>query len=38
MTNNNFNTGLNPVAVYSNAELQKKQILEENRGKSGIYL
>jgi len=33
---NPFN--LNPVAVYSNAELQRKQILEENKGKPGIYL
>lgn len=33
---NPFN--LNPVAVYLNAELQRKQILEENKGKSGIYL
>jgi hypothetical protein len=29
---------LNPAAVYSNAELQRKQILEENKGKPGIYL
>jgi len=28
---------LNPVVVYANAELQKDQILKENRGKSGIY-
>lgn len=27
----------NPVAVYSNAELQKKKIIQENRGKTGIY-
>lgn len=26
------------MATYTNAELQKKQILEENKGKSGIYL
>jgi len=26
------------VIIYSNAELQKKSILAENKGKSGIYL
>jgi hypothetical protein len=28
---------LNPVATYENAKLQKKQILAENKGKTGIY-
>jgi hypothetical protein len=28
---------LNPVATYENAKLQKKQILQENKGKTGIY-
>jgi hypothetical protein len=27
----------NPVAVYLNAHLQKKFILRENKGRSGIY-
>lgn len=26
-----------PVKVYNNADLQKKQILIENKGKSGVY-
>lgn len=26
-----------PLVIYSNADLQKKQILKENRGKLGIY-
>ena len=33
---NNLNK-ISPVAVYSNASLQKKQILQDNKGKSGIY-
>ncbi len=28
---------INPVATYENAKLQKKQILDENNTKSGIY-
>jgi hypothetical protein len=28
---------LNPVATYENAKLLKKQILQENKAKSGIY-
>lgn len=31
------NPNINPVAIYTNADLQKKQILEENKAKSGIY-
>ena len=27
-----------PVKVYANADIQKLEILNENRGKSGIYL
>lgn len=27
-----------PVVVYTNVDLQMKQILEENKGKSGIYI
>jgi hypothetical protein len=30
-------SGVVPVAVYSDADLQRKQILDENRGKSGVY-
>lgn len=26
-----------PVIKYPNAELQKKQILQDNKGKAGIY-
>lgn len=33
---NNFNN-FTPVAVYENTKLQKKQILCENNGKTGIY-
>jgi hypothetical protein len=28
---------LNPVATYENAKLLKKQILQENKAKAGIY-
>jgi hypothetical protein len=37
--NNNLssNPNLTPVVVYENAKLQKKQIMAENKGKSGIY-
>lgn len=28
---------LNAICIYHNADVQKKQILEENNGKSGIY-
>jgi group I intron endonuclease len=28
---------LYPAAIYENAKLQKKQILQENQGKTGIY-
>jgi hypothetical protein len=28
---------LNPVATSAKAKLQKKQILQENKGKSGVY-
>nr|YP_010218590.1 ribosomal protein S3 [Morchella brunnea]UBU98354.1 ribosomal protein S3 [Morchella brunnea] len=31
------NPNINPVAIYSNAELQQKGILSENKGKSGVY-
>lgn len=30
------NPNINPVAIYSNAELQQKEILSENKGKSGF--
>lgn len=33
----NDNNNVNPVVVYSNADTQKKEIMEENRGRSGIY-
>jgi hypothetical protein len=26
-----------PVITYTNADTQKKQIIEENKGRSGIY-
>jgi len=29
--------GVIPVVSYSNADLDKKSIFKENRGKSGIY-
>lgn len=28
---------LNPVATYENAKLKEKQIMQENKGKTGIY-
>jgi len=28
---------LKPAVVYTNADTQKKQIIEENKGRSGIY-
>lgn len=34
---NQNNSDLTPVVVYENAELQKKQIKQENKGISGIY-
>jgi pyridoxine/pyridoxamine 5'-phosphate oxidase len=34
MTNTNK---LEPVRIYNNAESQKGAIIEENRGKSGVY-
>ena len=40
---NNFNNPHNnaapitPVKVYPNAELSRKQIITENKGKSGVY-
>lgn len=34
----NNNKLLKPIKIYKNAELQKKQILKENKNKSGIYL
>ena len=46
-TNNNKSTidrslrgsyNLNPRTTYSNPDLQKEQILKENKGKSGIYI
>jgi group I intron endonuclease len=33
----NDNNNVNPAVVYLNADTQKKEIMEENRGKSGIY-
>ena len=33
----NDNSELVPVAVYENSDLQKVDILKENKGKSGIY-
>lgn len=27
-----------PVAIYNNADIQKKQILSENKGKAGVYM
>jgi len=33
-----FSTNWTPVKVYENADLQKLEILEENQGKSGIYM
>ena len=36
-----FHTANNPVVpvkVYANADIQKLEILNENRGKSGIYM
>jgi hypothetical protein len=41
MKKNNYqlsNTNITPVAVYENAKLQEKQIKQENKGLSGIYL
>lgn len=44
MTSNNilemirFYSSYTPVVKYPNTELQKSQILEENKGKSGIYI
>lgn len=35
MKNNNNN--FIPVAIYENAKLQQKQIMKENKGKSGVY-
>jgi hypothetical protein len=32
------NSPIISTAVYSNAELQKSQILKENKGKAGVYL
>jgi len=34
----NDNNELVPVAVYENSDLQKSDILKENKGKSGIYM
>jgi len=34
----NDNSELVPVAVYENSDLQKVDILKDNKGKSGIYL
>jgi hypothetical protein len=31
------NPNISPVATYSNAELQNKVILDDNRGKPGVY-
>jgi hypothetical protein len=28
---------LNPVATYDNAKVSKKQIMQENKGLSGVY-
>lgn len=36
--NRAFSTNWTPVKVYANADLQKQEILEENKGKSGIYM
>jgi hypothetical protein len=35
--NINDNNNVNPVVVYANADTQKKEIMEENAGKTGIY-
>jgi len=37
MNNNNNNNLILPVKSYENADIQKIQILKENRGKSGVY-
>jgi group I intron endonuclease len=31
------NSSIIPIKTYSNAQLQKEEILKENKGKSGIY-
>jgi hypothetical protein len=31
------NSPVTPVAVYSNAESSKSQIIKDNKGKSGVY-
>jgi hypothetical protein len=36
-SNKNY-SDLTPVVVYENADIQKKQIYLENKGRSGIYL
>ena len=36
-SSNNSSTSSFPVAVYGNSDLMKRQILEENKGRCGIY-
>jgi hypothetical protein len=36
-SSDNNSNNLNPVATYSNPDIQKDQIYSENKGKSGIY-
>lgn len=36
-TNNNPIVPIVPAVIYTNADTQKKRILEENKAKSGVY-
>jgi hypothetical protein len=37
MKNSKNNNNINPVAIYLNVDVQKEQIMQENRGKAGVY-
>jgi hypothetical protein len=37
INNNNPIVPIVPAVIYTNPDTQKKRILEENKGKSGVY-
>ena len=38
MTSSNNNKAFIPVIIYNNPETDKNKILNENKGKAGIYI
>ena len=38
MKNSNNHNIINPARIYKNADVEKAQIISENKGKPGVYL